>query len=58
MTFKASVKTCFRKFATFQGRASRSEYWWFFLFMLIVIYLPLFAAGFAEGAGETTIAIP
>ena len=35
MTFADSVRTCFRKFATFSGRASRSEFWWFMLFLLI-----------------------
>lgn len=35
MTFTAAVKTCFAKFATFSGRASRSEYWWFFLFLFL-----------------------
>jgi len=30
-----SVTTCFSKYATFQGRASLSEYWHFALFMLI-----------------------
>jgi uncharacterized membrane protein YhaH (DUF805 family) len=35
MTFAASIRTCFRKFATFSGRASRSEFWWFVLFLLI-----------------------
>jgi uncharacterized membrane protein YhaH (DUF805 family) len=28
----AAVSTCFRKYAVFQGRASRSEFWWFYLF--------------------------
>jgi uncharacterized membrane protein YhaH (DUF805 family) len=32
MSFRASVKTCFNKYAVFQGRASRSEFWWFQLF--------------------------
>lgn len=32
MNFQTSVRTCLtQKYATFQGRASRSEYWWFFL---------------------------
>ncbi|RPJ12582.1 MAG: DUF805 domain-containing protein [Deltaproteobacteria bacterium] len=35
MTFGQSVSTCFSKYATFEGRASRSEYWWFFLFTLL-----------------------
>ena len=36
MTFTESVKTCLRKYVDFNGRASRSEYWWFFLFTVIV----------------------
>ena len=36
MTFTESVKTGFQKYMDFSGRASRSEYWWFFLFTLIV----------------------
>lgn len=30
-----SVKTCFRKYADFSGRASRSEFWWFMFFGFI-----------------------
>ncbi len=29
MTFSESVSTCLKKYFVFQGRASRSEYWWF-----------------------------
>lgn len=36
MTFTESIKVCFQKYIDFSGRASRSEYWWFFLFTLIV----------------------
>ncbi|MBI5107373.1 MAG: DUF805 domain-containing protein [Rhodocyclales bacterium] len=35
MTFGESIKTCFSKYANFDGRASRSEFWWFFLFSLL-----------------------
>ena len=31
MTFGESISICFKKYATFEGRASRSEYWWFVL---------------------------
>jgi len=31
MNFQQSIKTCFTKYADFNGRASRSEYWWFAL---------------------------
>lgn len=30
-----AIKTCFTKYATFSGRASRPEYWWFLLFILL-----------------------
>ncbi len=36
MGFKEAVKTCFAKYADFSGRASRSEFWWFNLFVIIV----------------------
>jgi hypothetical protein len=35
MTFQESVKICFAKYADFTGRAPRSEYWWFFLFIIL-----------------------
>ena len=35
MTFLKSVETCFYKFIEFNGRASRSEFWWFYLFVII-----------------------
>jgi len=36
MTFGESVSTCFHKYVDFNGRAARSEYWWFFLFCVLV----------------------
>jgi len=35
MTFQESIGTCFRKYADFYGTASRSEYWWFLLFVVL-----------------------
>ena len=35
MNFGAAIKTCFSKYAVFSGRASRSEFWWFYLFGFI-----------------------
>tara|TARA_Y100000992_G_C20842653_1_gene294473 strand:- start:40 stop:405 length:366 start_codon:yes stop_codon:yes gene_type:complete len=35
MDFQTSIKTCFNKYAIFEGRASRSEFWWFVLFGFI-----------------------
>ena len=37
MNMKDAVKSViFKKYATFSGRASRSEYWWFGLAYLLV----------------------
>lgn len=36
MTFAKSLSTCFSKFFDFKGRASRPEYWWFYLFSLLI----------------------
>jgi hypothetical protein len=38
MTFREAVATCFRKYADFGGRASRSEYWWFSLLQALVAW--------------------
>ncbi|MBK1636739.1 DUF805 domain-containing protein [Rhodovulum adriaticum] len=35
MGFARSVRTCLAKYFTFSGRASRPEYWWFVLFLLL-----------------------
>ena len=35
MDIQKSIKTCFNKYATFSGRASRSEYWFFVLFGIL-----------------------
>jgi len=36
MTFFESIKTGFRKYAEFGGRATRSEFWWWTLFTTLV----------------------
>ncbi len=35
MTFWQAVRTCFARFLTFSGRASRAEYWYFVLFAVM-----------------------
>ena len=39
LSFPAAVRKCLRRYASFSGRARRSEYWWFSLFGGVV-YLP------------------
>jgi uncharacterized membrane protein YhaH (DUF805 family) len=36
MTVQDAVRSVFAKYATFEGRARRAEYWWFILFTIIV----------------------
>ena len=36
MSFQDAVRTCLQKYVDFSGRARRSEYWYFFLFSIIV----------------------
>jgi len=63
--FIEAIKRGFKKYATFFGRASRSEYWWWYLFtflVYLVLGLPLYALGIATSrdGGRTpgTLAIP
>ena len=54
MNFAESIKTCLiKKPLTFKGRASRSEYWWFILFLSILN----FVLGFLGQIGSILIFI-
>lgn len=38
MSFQHAIRTCLQhKYLQFNGRASRSEYWWFFLFSFLAL---------------------
>ncbi len=39
MSFGDSIKTCFTKYVDFKGRASRPEYWWFFLSYIVLYFV-------------------
>ena len=36
MNFGQAIAVCLSKYATFSGRASRPEFWWFFLFQILI----------------------
>lgn len=38
--FGDAIKICFNKFAEFEGRARRSEFWWWYLFTVLVGWIP------------------
>lgn len=55
MSFMDAVRSVLSKYATFSGRARRSEYWWFVLFYLIVAVVATAidsAAGLPQTAGN------
>lgn len=39
MSFTESICTCFKKYATISGRASRAEFWWFQLFLFFISFI-------------------
>ena len=41
MNFFDSVVSAYRNFFNFSGRASRSEFWWFFLFCILLYLLTI-----------------
>ncbi len=45
MTFTQSISTVFSNYANFNGRASRSQFWWWYLFGIIISCLFGIAGG-------------
>jgi uncharacterized membrane protein YhaH (DUF805 family) len=52
MSFTEAVKTCFRKYVDFKGRASRAEYWWFALFVGLIYVVGLILMSIDETVGS------
>jgi len=46
-----AVKTCFKKYFDFKGRARRSEFWWFVLFVVLVSSVLTFLSGLVPALG-------
>ncbi len=59
MSFVEAIQTCFSKYANFHGRALRSEFWYFVLFLLLagtcVGAIDLLAFGAHDGAGPLAL---
>lgn len=50
MGLNEAVRSCFQKYAVFSGRATRSEFWFFYLFLILIsIILGFFNAIAPEG---------
>ena len=51
MQFLEAIQTCIvKKYCDFEGRASRSEFWWYMLGYIIVSYAWSFIIGLITGA--------
>ena len=50
MSFTDAIRDGFSKYVTFSGRSSRSAYWWWYLFGILVLVVSL-AIDYALGAG-------
>ncbi len=65
MSFGEAVRACRDKYADFNGRATRSEFWWFYLFTMIVLFVTylipfvflMIASAFSDNAVGTIFAI-
>lgn len=54
-SFGQAVKRFFTKYAVFSGRASRSEFWWSYLFFFLVLMVLVLPVGATIGlTGEPT----
>lgn len=56
MTFTDAVRSCLSKYAVFQGRAPRSEFWWFWVFTVLVEIAALVVGGFLLAGSVTSMA--
>jgi uncharacterized membrane protein YhaH (DUF805 family) len=59
MTFSEAIRTCFSKYVDFSGRAARSEYWWFILFIALgnIVLSFVDAAIFGRSVDGQTVSI-
>src|SRR3954469_23834779 len=53
-----AVKTCFNKYTGFSGRAARPEFWWFFLFQVIVLVVTGALHGLLYGVAALALLLP
>jgi len=58
VTFQESVRTCFAKYFDFEGDATRSEYWWFVLLIVVVGFTLAILSRFLSGVFSLLTIIP
>ena len=57
MGFMEAVKSVYSRYVDFQGRSPRSEYWWFYLFFMIVYVLSFVLGAVTGGLGLIILVI-
>ena len=59
MSFGEAVRSVFTNYAKFDGRATRSEYWWFQLFNVLVVLAgyAVLIAGYAAGRSTVLVSL-
>jgi uncharacterized membrane protein YhaH (DUF805 family) len=58
MGFAQAIQSCFRQYATFSGRAPRSEYWYFSLFCSLVVGVTVVVHPVLAGIAYAAIFLP
>jgi uncharacterized membrane protein YhaH (DUF805 family) len=58
MNFSQAVSNCLRKYADFSGRAVRSEFWWFFLFQIVVMVVTGMMSDILNGIAGLALLLP
>jgi uncharacterized membrane protein YhaH (DUF805 family) len=58
MNFTDAVKACFAKYADFNGRAKRPEFWWFVLFCIVVSLVLEFVSSYVSWAFSLATLVP
>ena len=58
MTFQESIRVCFTRYFDFSGRSTRSEYWWFFLFLVLGGLLGVVLSPIASGLFTLATLVP
>ena len=58
MDFVSAIKSCLGQYAGFSGRAVRSEFWWFFLFQIIVMVIASLLGDLVSGIVSIALLLP
>ena len=58
MDFVSAIKSCLAQYATFSGRAVRSEFWWFFLFQILAVVVASFLGDVISSIVSIALLLP